>query len=83
MKSQRARGYSHPAVKIMQYEGRPIEVECIQHYSPDTQAASLWLRNRQPAKWRDVQKGERDHTTAGTLSIEERDRIAKERMDKF
>ena len=33
------------------------------HYPPDTQAASLWLRNRQPAKWRDRQ--EVNHT--GTL----------------
>ncbi len=25
----------------------------VKHYPPDTQAASLWLRNRQPDKWRD------------------------------
>jgi len=31
---QRACGYSHPTVKIMQYEGQPIEVEYIQHYPP-------------------------------------------------
>ena len=24
-----------------------------EHYPPDTQAASLWLRNRQPRQWRD------------------------------
>lgn len=30
--SQRALGYSHPAVKILQYEGRPIEVPYIEHY---------------------------------------------------
>ena len=34
-----------------------------EHYPPDTPAASLWLRNRQPAKWRDRQ--EVNHT--GTL----------------
>jgi hypothetical protein len=67
----------------MQYEGQPIEVEYIQHYPPDTQAASLWLRNRQPGKWRDVQKGERDHTTTVTLSLEERDRLAKKHLEEF
>lgn len=50
---QRALGYTHSAVKIFQYEGVPVEVPYEEHYPPDTQAASLWLRNRQPAKWRD------------------------------
>lgn len=49
----RACGYSHKATKIMQYEGVPIEVEYIQHYPPDTAAAFIWLKNRQPALWRD------------------------------
>lgn len=50
---QRATGYSHPAVKIMQYEGVPIEVDYTEHYPPDTAAAIFWLKNRQPKKWRD------------------------------
>lgn len=50
---QRALGYSHPAVKIMQHEGVELVVPYTEHYPPDTPAASLWLRNRQPAKWRD------------------------------
>lgn len=49
----RAKGYSHDAVKIFQYEGQPVIVPYVEHYPPDTAAASLWLRNRQPAKWRD------------------------------
>lgn len=49
----RALGYSHPAVRILQYDGVPIEVPYTEHYPPDTNAAGLWLRNRQPAKWRD------------------------------
>jgi hypothetical protein len=56
----RALGYSHPAVKIFQYEGAPVEVEYTEHYPPDTQAASLWLRNRQPTLWRDKQ--DHEHT---------------------
>lgn len=50
---QRACGYSHKAVKIMQYEGCPIEVEYTEHYPPDTPAATLWLKNRQGKIWRD------------------------------
>ena len=50
---RRATGYEHEAVKIFQYEGTPVIVPYTEHYPPDTQAASLWLRNRQPDKWRD------------------------------
>ena len=31
----------------------PVYAEYIEHYPPDTQAASLWLRNRHPDKWKD------------------------------
>ncbi|HWS73662.1 MAG TPA: hypothetical protein VN324_00840 [Quisquiliibacterium sp.] len=48
----RALGYSHPAQKIMQYEGVPVVVDYTEHYPPDTMAASLWLRNRHPGLWR-------------------------------
>jgi len=51
----RARGYEHDAVKIFMPAGAdgPVYAPYTEHYPPDTQAASLWLRNRQPAKWRD------------------------------
>lgn len=57
----RALGYSHPAVKIMSYEGSSWEHEYTERYPPDTAAAFIWLKNR--AGWRD--KHEVDHTTAG------------------
>lgn len=57
----RALGYSHNAVKIFQVDGAPLIVPYTEHYPPDTPAASLWLRNRQPAKWRDKQ----DHEVTG------------------
>jgi hypothetical protein len=41
----------------------PVYAPYTEHYPPETQAASLWLRNRQPAKWRDRQ--EVNHT--GTM----------------
>lgn len=55
---QRALGYSHAAVKIMSVANRVVREEYVEHYPPDTQAASLWLRNRQPKKWRDKQEHE-------------------------
>ncbi len=63
----RAKGYSHEAVKIFNHQGVEMVVPYVEHYPPDTQAASLWLRNRQPAKWRDKQ--EIDHTSSdGSMS---------------
>lgn len=50
---RRATGYSHPAVKILQYEGEPIEVPYTEHYPPDTAAAIFWLKNRRRQDWRD------------------------------
>lgn len=60
---QRACGYSHGAVKIFMPAGAdaPVYAPYTEHYPPDTQAASLWLRNRQPKKWRDKQ----DHEITG------------------
>lgn len=49
----RALGYKHKAVKIMVVDKEVRHEEYVEHYPPDTQAASLWLRNRQPALWRD------------------------------
>lgn len=55
---QRAMGYEHDEDKIFQHEGEPVIVPTRKHYPPDTQAASLWLRNRQPGRWRDKQEVE-------------------------
>ena len=63
----RAVGYSHPEDKIFQYEGSPVVVPTVKHYPPDTMAASLWLRNRQPARWRDKIEHALDAETAGSL----------------
>jgi transcriptional regulator with XRE-family HTH domain len=53
---ERARGYKHKAVKIMQYEGSIIKEEYIEHYPPDTEAAKFWLKNREPEEWKDKQE---------------------------
>jgi len=52
----RAIGYSHSENKIFHYQGKPVVVPTVKHYPPDTQAASLWLRNRQPDRWRDTKE---------------------------
>ncbi len=51
----RARGMSVPAVKIFQGtpEGGPVIVPHQEHLPPDVGAAKLWLRNRQPERWRE------------------------------
>jgi len=50
----RAIGYEHPEDKIfLGPGGDPVIVPTIRHYPPDTAAAFIWLKNRQPEKWRD------------------------------
>jgi hypothetical protein len=49
----RAKGYEVPDVKIFQFQGSEVIVPYTKIVEPDVQAASLWLRNRQPKKWRD------------------------------
>lgn len=62
----RAKGYSHPEDDIRTVAaggnmGSEIVITpTVKHYPPDTAAASLWLRNRQPKLWRD--KVETAHT---------------------
>lgn len=50
---ERARGYSHPAVKIFMPAGAqaPVYADYTEHYPPDTAAAALWLANRQRGRW--------------------------------
>jgi len=67
---QRALGYSHQAVKIMAVDKTVVHEEYIEHYPPDTQAASLWLRNRQPKKWRDKQDVEHSGKDGGPIQSE-------------
>jgi len=65
---RRAIGYEHPEMKVFNHMGEIIEHEVTKYYPPETQAASLFLRNRQPDKFRDKQ--DIDHTTNGeSMSI--------------
>jgi hypothetical protein len=64
----RAIGFSHPAVKIFQSGGAPLEVPYTEHYPPDIQACIFWLRNRRRQDWRD--KIEHEQTAASDLLAE-------------
>ncbi len=65
----RAKGYSHPEVDIKVIQNQIVETPLIKHYPPDTTAASLWLRNRQSAKWRDKTEQEITGADGGPLSV--------------
>jgi hypothetical protein len=53
---QRAVGYHYDAVKIFMPAGatKPIYAPYVEHVPPDTTAAIFWLKNRDPAHWRDA-----------------------------
>jgi hypothetical protein len=71
----RAKGYSHPDVHISNYQGEVTVTPITKHYPPDTAAAIIWLKNRQPDKWRD----RIETTTDVTITIES----AEERRAKI
>ncbi len=51
---KRGRGYKHKAVKIFyDKEAGIVRAPYIEHYPPDTAAAFIWLKNRQPKLWKD------------------------------
>lgn len=63
---QRGMGFTATETQIREdKEGNSKEVVLKREYPPDTTAASLWLRNRQPALWRDKQEVE--HSANGDL----------------
>lgn len=65
----RAKGYQHPEVHVSNYQGSITLTPLVKHYPPDTQAASLWLRNRQPLLWRDKIDAELTGAGGGPLTV--------------
>lgn len=49
----RAKGFTHRTEKLFSYQGEIVRAEVNEYVLPDTGAATLWLKNRQPDKWRD------------------------------
>jgi hypothetical protein len=53
---QKAVGYDYPAVKIFMPAGakKPVYAPYVEHVPPDVTACIFWLKNRDPAHWRDA-----------------------------
>ena len=66
---KRAIGYERKEDKIFQFKGEPVVVPTEVHYQPDTTAAIFWLKNRQPAKWRDTQNIEVSGLNGGPIEV--------------
>lgn len=64
----RACGFTKKQVKIFQYQGYPVVVDYDEYYPPDTAAAFIWLKNRQPQLWRD-KKEDDDPTIPKTVDF--------------
>ena len=64
---KRATGYSHPAVKIMLQGDQPITVPYTKHYPPDPTSCIFWLKNRQPALWREKVVQHVGHSAGGPI----------------
>jgi hypothetical protein len=64
---RRATGYSHPETKVFCGEWGERQVKVTKHYPPDTAACFIWLKNRRPEKWRDVQKLEHSGVNGGPI----------------
>jgi hypothetical protein len=57
---QRGLGYNYEATKIFMPAGakQPVVVHYLEHVPADVGAAFIWLKNRDPDRWRDVQNVE-------------------------
>ena len=64
----RGKGYSHKAVKIFLHKGKPVIVDYIEHYPPDTAAAFIWLKNRRRLDWKDRHSDD-GNPNSNTLTI--------------
>lgn len=66
----RAKGYSHKDTDIRVIGGQIVETPIEKHYPPDTGAAFIWLKNRQPKKWRDKQEISVEQEEVKKITIE-------------
>ena len=65
----RAIGYEHPEVHVSNYQGEVTLTPLTKHYAPDPTAAIFWLKNRQPAKWRDIKAVEIGGNGGGAIML--------------
>jgi hypothetical protein len=67
---KRALGYSHPEDDIKVVAGQITITQTTKHYPPDTAAATLWLKNRQKAVWRDKVETEITGADGGAVKLD-------------
>lgn len=73
---KRATGYTAKKVVTANYEGVISDTKEVNDYvGPDTQAASLWLRNRQPSRWRDKTDHELTGKDGGPIEFTKIERV--------
>ena len=66
----RAKGYSVEQTKIfMDKLGNVTKVPYVENYPPDTHACMFWLKNQDPANWKDVNRTE--YSVEGTIKLEQ------------
>ena len=53
---ERALGYTHEDTQFFCHQGVIISKEYVKRYPPDVSACVFWLCNRQPGRWKNVQK---------------------------
>jgi hypothetical protein len=68
---RKAKGFTHPDVKILQIDGAAQEVPYNRYFPPDTQAAIFWLRNRRRKQWRELIEHEHTVTDEKLRELEE------------
>jgi hypothetical protein len=68
---QKAKGFTHQDVKILQIEGEVEQIEYNRYFPPDTQAAIFWLRNRRRKQWRELIEHEHTVTDEKLRELEE------------
>lgn len=66
---RRAKGWSHRATKIMQYQGDIVMQDYTERYPADVQAASLWLTNRQPKRWKNKVSNEHSGPDGDAITV--------------
>lgn len=65
----RATGYEHDEVDIRVVNGKIVKTAIRKFYPPDTTAAIFWLKNRQPAGWRETKAVELSGPGGKDLSL--------------
>lgn len=66
---ERACGYTHEAVKILQHNGKPVIVPYKERYPPDATSMIFWLKNRRPDLWREKPEGADNETPPTPVSV--------------